>query len=84
VVLTLEPSAGVQIVAGSLSASQGLCDASVNVCMLGALPAGHSAAVEVSATITEPGSWPLAFSVTHHDADSNAANDSATVVETVQ
>jgi hypothetical protein len=85
VVLSLEPSAGVQIVGTSFTSSQGQrsCDSSVNVCLLGNLAAGQSATVTVTGTLPTSGAWPVTFSVTHHEADSIPMNDSATVTESV-
>jgi hypothetical protein len=79
VALSVEPSAGVQLSAGSLTSSQGSCDASVNLCSLGNLQAGGTATVSVTAVLPTPGSWPVTFSVTHQDADSVVANNGATV-----
>jgi hypothetical protein len=81
--LALEPSAGARIVDASFSASQGTCDQSVNVCLLGSLAAGQSATVSVTASLPQPGTWPVTFSVTHLEADSVPANDSVTLIEAV-
>jgi hypothetical protein len=81
--LSLEPSAGVQISGSSFTASQGTCDVSVNICLLGSLAAGQSATVTVTGTLPNTGNWPVTFSVTHAEADSVPRNDSATVTESV-
>jgi hypothetical protein len=81
--LSLESSAGVQISAPSFASSQGSCDSSVNVCLLGSLVAGQSASVTVNGTLPTSGTWPVTFSVTHAEADSVPTNDSVAVSETV-
>lgn len=81
--LSLEPSAGVQLVAASFTSSQGSCDSSVSVCLLGSLAAGQSAAVTVSGILPVSGTWPVTFSVTHAEADPVVHNDSVTVSESV-
>jgi uncharacterized repeat protein (TIGR01451 family) len=83
VVLSLEPSAGVQLSSSSLTSSQGSCDTSVNICTLGNLAAGQSATVSVNAVFPTSGTWPVTFSVTHHEADPTPANDSVTLSEWV-
>jgi hypothetical protein len=80
--LFIEPSAGVQI--QSLSPSTGSCDASINVCTLGILPAGQSATVSVTASLMSSGAWPVTFSVTHSDADAVPQNDSTEFIEQVR
>lgn len=82
--LLLEPSAGVQIVAGSFAPGQGTCDPSVNVCMLGSLAAGQSTTVFVTGKLPQSGTWPITFSVTHREADGAPTNDSVTLTELVQ
>ena len=84
VTLFLEPSAGVQVTGTSFTSSQGTCDSSVNVCLLGSLPAGQSATVSVSAALPTSGAWPVTFSVAHHEPDSVPSNNSVTVTESVQ
>jgi uncharacterized repeat protein (TIGR01451 family) len=84
VTLSLEPSAGMQINGASFTSTLGSCDASVNVCTLGNLPAGQSATVTVTATLPTAGAWPVTFSVTHRDADSVVWNDGAVVTQIVQ
>jgi len=84
VTLSLEPSAGVQVVGTSFNPSRGTCDPSVNVCLLGSLAAGQSATVSVTGSLPQSGTWPVTFSVTHQEADSVAANDSVTLLESVQ
>jgi hypothetical protein len=81
--LTLAPSAGVQVSRASFNPSQGTCDSSVNLCMLGSLPAGQSVTVSVSGALPMIGTWPVTFSVSHGDADSLVSNDSVTVTELV-
>ena len=83
VVVALTPSAGVEL-GTSLTPSQGSCDPSVDLCNLGALSAGRSATVTVSASFTATGTQPVTFSVTHHEADNVPMNDSVTVNVTVQ
>jgi hypothetical protein len=81
VVLSLEPSAGVQIAGASFTSSQGSCDSSVNVCLLGSLAAGQSATVTVTGTLPISGAWPVTFSVSHFEADSIPKNNSVMVTE---
>jgi hypothetical protein len=84
VALVIQPSAGVQITGASFVPSQGSCDASVNLCTLGSIPALGSATVSLSAVLPTSGSWPVTFSVTHGRADNVQYNNSAIVTETVQ
>ena len=84
VTLFLEASVGVRVTGTSFTSSQGTCDSSVNVCLLGSLAAGQSATVSVSAVLPTSGTWPVTFSVTHHEPDSVPGNDSTTVTESVQ
>ena len=84
VTLFLEPSAGVLMTAASFSPSQGTCDSSVNVCLLGSLAAGQSATVSVSAVLPTSGTWPITFSVGHQEPDSVPSNNSVTVTQSVQ
>jgi uncharacterized repeat protein (TIGR01451 family) len=82
--LTLGFSPGVQVNEVALSTGQGTCDQSVNVCFLGSLGAGRSATVTVSGSLSQIGTWPVTFSVTHREADGVPANDSVTLTEAVQ
>jgi hypothetical protein len=82
--LFVHPSAGVQVTGASFAPSQGSCDASVNVCTLGSVPAGATATVAVTANLPASGNWPITFSVTHADADAVPQNDSAVVTEVVR
>jgi hypothetical protein len=84
VALSLEPSAGTQINGASFTSSLGSCNASVNVCTLGNLPAGQSATVTVTAILPTAGAWPVTFSVTHRDADSVVWNDGVVVTQVVE
>lgn len=82
--LSLEPSAGVVIASTSFTSSQGSCDSSINVCLLGGLAPGQSATVTVNGTLPTSGTWPITFSVTHHESDAVPSNDSVSVIESVQ
>ena len=83
ITLSVTPSSGVTINGTSYSSSQGTCDSSSNICMLGSLAATQSATVTVTGTLPASGTWPVAFSVTHHEYDGNPANDTASITETV-
>ncbi len=84
VTLFVGPSVGVSLDQTSFTATAGSCDASVNVCSLGNLPAGQSVTVSVRTSLPAAGSWPTTFSVTHREADGVPGNDSTSVVESVQ
>ena len=81
--LSIEPSAGVQLIGASFTSSQGSCDSSVSICLLGSLAAGQSATVTVRSILPTSGTWPVTFSVTHAEADPVVHNDSVTVTESV-
>ena len=83
VVVAVTPAAGAQLT--SLAPSQS-CDASpsVNLCNLGPLNPGQAQTVTVVATFASSGTYPLTFSVTHHEPDAVVANDSTTVNVTAQ
>jgi hypothetical protein len=83
ITLSVTPSAGVTINGASYSSSQGTCDPSINICMLGSLAATQSAIVTVTGTLPASGTWPVTFSVTHHEYDGNPTNDTASIIETV-
>jgi hypothetical protein len=83
VTLSVTPSAGVTINGASYSSSQGTCDPSINICMLGSLAATQSTTVTVTGTFSSSGTWPVTFSVTHHEYDGNPANDTASITETL-
>ena len=83
VILSVTPSAGVTINSASFTSSQGTCDPSVNICMLGSLAASQSAAVTVTGTLPTSGTWPVTFSVTHHEYDGDPADDNIAITETV-
>jgi Domain of unknown function DUF11 len=83
VTVAAKPSAGVQISGTSFAPSQGTCDSAVNICMLGSIAAGASATVTVSGILPTSGSWPITFTVTHRENDTNPANDGAVVTTTV-
>lgn len=82
VTLATTPSAGVQISGATFAPSQGTCDPAVNICMLGSIPPGASATVQVTGVLPAPGGWPVTFTVTHHENDTNPANDNAVVTTT--
>ena len=84
VTVFVQPSAGVQIIGASYTSSQGSCDPSIDVCALGLLPAGATATVSVTGMLPISGTWPVTFSVTHGDADSNPQNEGVVVTEVVQ
>jgi hypothetical protein len=83
VTLAITPSAGVQINGGTFWSSQGTCDPAVNICMLGSIDAAVGATVTFSAVLPASGSWPVTFTVTHGENDTNPANDGAVVTTTV-
>jgi hypothetical protein len=84
VTLAVTPSAGMQISGATFAPSQGTCDSAVNICMLGSIPSSTSATVTVTGVSLTPGAWPLTFTVTHHENDTNPANDGSVVTTTVQ
>ena len=84
VTLALKPSAGMQITGTTFASSQGTCDPAVKICMLGSLPSGASAAVTVTAVALISGAWPVTFTVTHQENDTNPANDGSVVTTVVQ
>jgi uncharacterized repeat protein (TIGR01451 family) len=84
VTLFVEPSAGVELDPESFTSSAGSCNASIGACKLGDLPAGQTVTVAVTARLPELGSWPVTFSVTHKNADSEPRNNSVEVVEEVE
>ena len=84
VTVLVQPSAGVQIIGASYTSSQGSCDPSIDVCALGLLPASATATVSVTGMLPISGTWPVTFSVTHGDADSNPQNEGVVVTEGVQ
>jgi hypothetical protein len=67
----------------SYTPSQGTCDPAVNICMLGSLPAGASATITAVAALPVSGTWPVTFTVTHHEIDTNPANNDTVVTTTV-
>ena len=83
VTLAVKPPAGLQITGTTFAPSQGTCDAAVNICMLGTIPSGASATVTVTAVALTSGTWPMTFTVTHHESDPNPANDGSVVTTTV-
>ena len=75
--LSVEPGAGLAI--NWLSAGPSICntaDRNVNLCQLGAIPAGASVPVTARATIKRPGLISADFSVTHQEPDAHPGNDS--------
>jgi hypothetical protein len=83
VTLSVTPSAGVQIGAATYTPTQGTCDSAVNVCMLGSIPANTSAIMTVVGVLPVSGTWPVTFTVSHHEIDTNWANNDTTVTTTV-
>jgi Domain of unknown function DUF11 len=83
VALAITPSAGVQMSGASYTPSQGTCDSAVNICMLGSIPAGTSATLTVVGVLGASGTWPVTFTVTHHEIDTNPTNNDTTVTTTV-
>jgi hypothetical protein len=51
--------------------------------MLGSVPNGASATVTVTGVLSTSGTWPVTFTVTHHESDLNPANDGAAVTTVV-
>jgi hypothetical protein len=51
--------------------------------MLGSLAATQSTTVTVTVAFSASGTWPVTFSVTHHEYDGNPSNDTASITETV-
>jgi uncharacterized repeat protein (TIGR01451 family) len=80
--IILEPRTGIQFTSSSLGASCTL-QSNANDCALANLPSGQSVNATFTATAEEAGNWPVNFTVTHAEADSNPANDSAAVTVTV-
>ena len=83
VTVAITPSAGVQISGGSYTPSQGTCDSAVKICMLGSIPAGTSATITVVGALGASGTWPVTFTVTHHEIDTNPSNNDTAVTTTV-
>jgi Domain of unknown function DUF11 len=84
VTLAVTPSAGVQIGGTTYAPSQGTCDSAVNICMLGSIRASASATITVIGVVPAPGTWPVTFTVTHHEIDTNPTNNDTAVTTTVQ
>jgi hypothetical protein len=79
VALIVEPPAGIRIAHLSLNSGTGFCDSSTNVCLLGPMSHGQSAAIRVAATALAAGMWDTTFSVTHREPDSAVVRSGATV-----
>jgi hypothetical protein len=77
--LSVEPSEGVQINAGSFTTSKGMCDATVNVCLLGSLAPGQTATITLTASQPATASGAITFAVGHGEPDAVVTNDSVTV-----
>jgi hypothetical protein len=85
--LSLEPSAGIQISSMTVTSGMGICDLSVNICQLGTTTFGtpgklapsEAMQVTVTATVVTAGTWSSTFSVTHQNADPIVANNGVTL-----
>ncbi len=80
-VLSIELPPGLTV--SSIAGTRGICDiadANVNLCYLGNIAARATVRVDVVVTIDAIGVVKTVFSVTHHEADTNASNNSVGVV----
>jgi hypothetical protein len=80
--IILERSTGIQFVSSSLGTNCNL-DSNGDVCSLPDLPVGQTATATFTAVATAPGNWPVNFTVTHAEPDTDLLNDSTSITETV-
>ncbi|MDR3415285.1 MAG: hypothetical protein P4L83_03785 [Nevskia sp.] len=83
VTLSIEPPAGIRIVSIHAASASISCNINTYTCNLGTMPVagngGSSVTVQVYAAAAAPGTWPVMFSVTHHEGDMNVGGNAAEV-----